>query len=545
MDKWYLYCDADSKEILENPKPKVFLVGSDFGYGNFGDILQLKGTIRLHHSLGHFTPVPVFAVEAIIDPEFISYAKRVYGAPCILFVSQKALDFSETGLCMEIPLTFLSVELMHLYGGGFLNEKWGDYVLSVTEFLISTLKIPAYVISGQQVDAIFAERTARHIAAFKPLMVGVRDELSRQNLTSHGVAAIYSFDDAYEELQKIVTGFDVDISAGLLIHLNLSTYTENSSQSDLLYDHLARLAATKAAKGGLTVINAFNDKRHFVVDTLSSIKEMEKKFPFDDYRVIDGCLLAYNDNHYKKRLAVSMAYSCSYHVTMFMHLLGIPCWLNSNNNYYSQKRLALGIEQSFEEFLASPVLPNYERRLSARKCWLDNLVNCLQGLIPQRREITPVFDFARDVSHKFAYKSNEVASIHDVAWHQGNATKYWEEASHFKWKLGLVEQDITRKEQVIASLNQSVTENGELITSLNQALAEQVNKVASLNQSLLERDKHIASLNQSVLEHEEQIASLNQVIVERDSQLAMILSSLSWRITRPLRVLRKFVIGDS
>lgn len=532
MDKWYLYCDADSKEVLESPTPKVFLVGSDFGYGNFGDILQLKGTIRLHHGIGSFTPVPVFAVEAISDPDFISYAKRVYGTSCILFVSQKALDFSETGICLEEPLTFRSVELMHLYGGGFLNEKWGDYVLSVTEFLISVLKIPTYVISGQQVDAIFSERAARHITAFKPLLVGVRDELSRQNLVSNGIDATYSFDDAYEELQEIAAGFDVDVTGGLLIHLNLSTYTGNSRQPDLLYDHLDRLAATKAAKGGLTVINAFNDKRHFVIDTLSSIKEMEKRFPFDDYRVIDGCLLAYSDNRYNKRLAVSMAYSCSYHVTMFMHLLGVPCWLNSNNNYYSQKCLALGIEQSFEEFLASPMLPSYERRLAARRSWLDKLVNCIQGLIPERREITPVFDFdAMAISHKFAYKSNEVASIHDVEWHQGNATKYWEEASHFKWKLGLVEQDITRKEQAIASLNRSVTESAEQIASLNQALAE--------------RDRQIASLNQSVVEREAQIAGLNQAIGERDSQIATILSSLSWRITRPLRVLRKLIIGDS
>jgi len=490
MDKWYLYCDPDSKEILESSAPKAFLVGSDFGYGNFGDILQLKGTIRLHNSIGSFIPIPVFAVESISDQNFILYAKRVYGVSCILFVSQKPLDFSESGLYIEKALNFRAVELMHLYGGGFLNGKWGDYVLSLTEFLINSLKIPAYVISGQQVESIFSERVAKHIVTFSPLMVGVRDELSRQNLANNGIAASFSFDDAYEELKKLASGFDVDVSRGLLLHLNLSTYTGNDNQLSLLCDHLNKLTTTEAAKGGVTVINAFNDKRHFVVDTLSSIKELEKQFPFGDYRVLDGAFLAYCGKPCnKKRISALMAYSCSYHVTLFMHLLGVPCWLNSNNDYYSQKCLALDIKQSFEEFLVNPVLPDYEWKVAARKRWLEGVVNCIQGLVSKRREITAILDYDPvGFSHKFVYKSNEIASIHDVEWHKNNATKYWEEASHFKWRLALAEQDIACKEQ--------------------------------------------------------EIASLKQAVEERDAQIAAVLSSRSWRLTKPLRVLRKLVMGD-
>lgn len=506
MDKWYLYCDHDSKEMLESPAPKVLLVGSDFGYGNFGDILQLKGSIKLHDRMGPFTPVAVLAVEAISDPQFISYAKKVYGVSGILFVSQQPLDFSESGLGLEQVRRFRAIELMHLYGGGFLNEKWGGYVLAVTEFLISILKIPYYLISGQQVDAVFAQRSAQHIAAYQPLLVGVRDELSRQNLAGQGVNAAFSFDDAFEELGEITRGFAVDLTGGLLVHLNLSSYTGNENQLSVLSDHLNRLADTKAAAGGLTVINAFSDKRHFVVDTLAAIKELERQFPFADYRVLDGTLLAYRGRpEGGKRIAAALAYSCSYHVTMFMHLLGVPCWLNNNNDYYNQKCLALGIEQDFKQFLDNPMLPDYARKTAARKRWLKDLADCLQGLTPEHREIADVFpDESGPSPNKFAYKNNEIASVHDVEWHQNNATKYWKEASHFKWKLGLAEEELT-----------------------------------GLNKVMAERDAQIAGLNQAAVQLNAQIDRLNQTVAESEARLAGILASRSWRMTRPLRLFGK------
>ncbi|HMS83260.1 MAG TPA: glycoside hydrolase family 99-like domain-containing protein [Nitrospira sp.] len=52
------------------------------------------------------------------------------------------------------------------------------------------------------------------------------------------------------------------------------------------------------------------------------------------------------------------------------------------------------------------------------------------------------------------------------------------------------------------------------------------------------REGQIASLNQALAEREGQIASLNQALAEREEQIAQILSSKSWRWTKPLRDFR-------
>ena len=93
---------------------------------------------------------------------------------------------------------FCAVEALHLYGGGFLNGKWGNYVISITEFLLKNLAIETYAISGQQVDFEFAQETAGHIHNFRPGCVGVRDDQSSQLLRAHGVVPEFSFDDAYD-----------------------------------------------------------------------------------------------------------------------------------------------------------------------------------------------------------------------------------------------------------------------------------------------------------------------------------------------------------
>lgn len=84
---------------------------------------------------------------------------------------------------------------------------------------------------------------------------------------------------------------------------------------------------------------------------------------------------------------------------------------------------------------------------------------------------------------------------------------------------------------------QTVAEREGQIASLNRV-------IASFNQAVAERDGHIAGLNQSVADCDEKIVNLNQVLADRDRQIALltlfkddVISSTSWRVTRPLRVL--------
>jgi uncharacterized coiled-coil protein SlyX len=87
-----------------------------------------------------------------------------------------------------------------------------------------------------------------------------------------------------------------------------------------------------------------------------------------------------------------------------------------------------------------------------------------------------------------------------------------------------------------------VNELKRYAANLNQVVAERDGRIASLNRAVAECDAQIASLNRAVTECDAQIASLNRAVAERDGQITLlaasrdvILNSLSWRITKPLR----------
>ena len=88
MGSWYLYADPESKVVLESSRRKILLVGGCFGTSNFGDILQLKGAVNFHKSMGWVDPVPVFSMESLSGPTHVANSKKAYGVRAILFVSQ-------------------------------------------------------------------------------------------------------------------------------------------------------------------------------------------------------------------------------------------------------------------------------------------------------------------------------------------------------------------------------------------------------------------------------------------------------------------------
>lgn len=410
MGEWYLYADAETRQILENSSRKILLVGGCFGYSNFGDILQLKGSVNFHKSMQRFSPIPVFAMEAISGPGYIAHAKKVYGVEGILFVSQRFFEAEQAGLFLQAD--FCGMDAMHLYGGGFLNEKWGSYVLSVAEFLLQNLEIRNYAISGQQVDAEFSERTADHINTFRPAFVGVRDYQSSRFLESQGIFPEFSFDDAYDQLALIASKVPRSSSEKALIHLNLSGYTGNVSKEQELVHALTVIGSN--CQNGIVAFNAYNEKGFEVVDTIRSIALLENDFPFHDYVVVDGSALAFRGfiGNFET-LNVGIAFSCSYHVALFMHLIGVPCYLNSNNSFYDQKRVALDCAESLEQFIKEKRVPDYSGRIEMRKTWLGKLKGYFLGVASGNSETKTVEFQQSGPSEHFQYKSDVIVALRD------------------------------------------------------------------------------------------------------------------------------------
>ena len=90
----------------------------------------------------------------------------------------------------------------------------------------------------------------------------------------------------------------------------------------------------------------------------------------------------------------------------------------------------------------------------------------------------------------------------------------------------------------IVSTNEVVASFDEQIARLDQAVLELSKKaIGQLNRCLTERDELIASMNQSLAEQGKQIVNLEQTLVQRDEYISALLSSNSWRVTEPLRVM--------
>jgi len=403
----YWYCDRRTFAPSVDPPDYVLLVGSYLGYANFGDVLQLKGAIRWHRQQTGLEPVLVCEAPAIRDASFIDRLRAWFGLTHVLVHSRERVDFGPVGLSEVIeapPITHL-----HVYGGGFLNGKWGPYLLGLIESLHERFGVAHYVLSGQQVGPEIRSQLAEHFARFRPVLAGGRDPESAALLSECGVPSGYSFDDAIEPLQELAesirpTGEDSGEAVDVLIHMNLAAYaweTQGPVTFEYMAAELARLREyVVRVRGGrepaVALLHAYNDRRvDEVIDTLAAVQQLEDTFPFCHYRVIDLSRLALEMGTGREGAAripgkPLVALSSSYHVALFCGLLGVPCFLQSHNAYYRQKKLGLGLRaDSLADFLDRPEVPSLLEKLRARDEWLARKKAAYQLKSPTKHPVLP------------------------------------------------------------------------------------------------------------------------------------------------------------
>jgi len=500
--KYFFYVDYDSSFILESNYAKTILIGSDLGYGNFGDILQQRGCIDFHRKYSTNKIVGIIDAQAINDSQYIEFIKKALNFDAIIVVSEIELSFDQNIISLQLLHFVYNVNIIHLYGGGFLNEKWGNYVLGITEEFLTLFTPNLYIVSGQQISNIFIDRLIPHLKLFKPAVFGCRDDMSFRWMTETGYSPHFSFDDATEELQKLAQQLQLQKGRGVLLHLNISDYTFNfyDINDNLLkeIDTLLQLCSTNNLP--ITLFQAYNDKRLVVLDTRETLKELDKTILFYNYRVIELANIAYNLSSYHfEPICGNFAYSCSYHVALLMQLAGIPCWLRGFNEYYLQKRHALQINQNFKEFLKEPQLANHSTNLARRAEWCDHLASLLS--VAENHKITKIDYSNNNIGTTFVFKSNNLQAIKNEI--QMLQTKL-KEAKH--------------------SLNIAKKEN-ESLNSIILGLGENITQLGSLSHNYILRAE-VA---------EKKILSLSTEIMQIKQSYNDLINSTSWKITKPLR----------
>jgi len=356
---------------------KVLLAGGFNGNWNFGDILQLQGSIRWHRARReHAVIAPLHELSRVKDAPYLRHLAGVFGVEDFLFFTSEPTAASmqqarELGLVPVDPQALKGQASLHVYGGGYFNHFWGHYMVEVVEAVLRAWLPGHYVISGQQISPDFAAEFAAHVQRWHPALVGCRDPLSVKALAEHGLEAKLSGDDALEELTRAAevaarAGPRVPEPGRFALHMNRSTYTHSktagqpevtpgveelmNAQLRLLREHLGERATP-------VVLNAFIDERAMVEDSLTCVRKTDFPvlFPRAEFVDLVGLLLQdHLSQAFERVRGCELLVTSSYHVTLLSKVAGVPAFLGAFNEYYRQKKEGLADGKgSLQDFLAS------------------------------------------------------------------------------------------------------------------------------------------------------------------------------------------------
>lgn len=380
--------DADTAAFLESDAARVYVFSGSGGYANFGDILQPKNMLHLWATEAPTRHAVIFFhIGSARTPEHVDFLRDAYRRRHIVF-------FARPEDAVPSWLVEVSGEVrggdVHVIGGGFLNAEWGLAYLHVIDQVIERFEGRDVLFSGMQVDdfilpalAEFAERRA--VVSF-----GTRDERSFERIRGIlGDRAKRSFDDLYEAIAAWAPKRPRDRRPGpfrLGLHINASGYVGGQE----VVANIARLLAEVQERhpdAELTLLQAYDDSRPEVLDTLASLRLFDDEFPFEKFATVDLARIALRWDPDARvpaaieELELDAAITCSYHTTMLLHTIGVPAYLIRLNPYYAQKADIFGLPDSFGQFLADPraCLKTFPAEVAQRAEWREQFRAWMTG----------------------------------------------------------------------------------------------------------------------------------------------------------------------
>jgi hypothetical protein len=387
---WF-YGDEATRALINGDRPIVYLYGGYEGFDNFGDILQLKSTIAFHRQRTGRTPVVVLSLAAWTSPGLLDSLKSQFDVGGFIFEDGELLDASSVGLA---PITDVTAgALLHIYGGGYFNRFWGARRAYVCEQLMFRLRTNEYVVSGVQVDSEGADHLTRLFALKAPLAIGARDKPSVELLAAVSGATVHpTFDDAMETIDALrdriaaLGGTEHQGQHSFGLHMNTTSEYMSPEQGEVVAQTVATVRSREPHLAPL-LLQAYNDRRHVIDDTIETAQKLGTFFLEPEYRVINLAAIA-ADPHWSdstiRRFVFALAgidfvISSSYHVSLTMTILGIPSYLVSSNDFYAAKREALSLPATLEAFLTDPrsTLQDYAVERRQRVDWLELLATTI------------------------------------------------------------------------------------------------------------------------------------------------------------------------
>jgi hypothetical protein len=356
MAQCRFYVDVARAPCVEMAQSATFLVGSYGARPSFGSYLELKSTADLHAQIVPQRPLLVLvAATTLRSRSDAGLGDAVI--PVFFHCDDEGPSFAGHGHLVDLPRVPPSV-LIHLYGGGFINDWWGRPLRIATEALVTHHMqgavdgAPRIVFTGQQVAATQELRAWRHLFD-RADYVGARDEESLRVLgTLQGVGsrAHLSGDDALPALSAALQS-RADPEPRIAAHIDL---TDNSTIAP--ERRLSRMAKALAAAAEHLGVGVGCDllvstpppsggEEEAVQHLVGTYMRMaaDGAAPPLAFRVRNVLEEAMDGN---LELGGSVLLTCSYHVGLAGLLANIPTVLLVENDDYRQK--AAGLAEIFD-----------------------------------------------------------------------------------------------------------------------------------------------------------------------------------------------------
>jgi hypothetical protein len=362
-------------------KLKVLLIGGYDGYWNFGDLMQPQGTARFYRSFLEESDCAIFHIQgldALKTTEDLERFKKSFIFNDIIYYeddnnSDYAREAKNFGLMPVDAFYNQGYTILHVYGGGFLNQWWGTRRLNAIESALKVFQVDYYLFSGQQIGPEFAGTFAEHCKVYQPDLIGCRDPLSVEYIRRQNLAAVLSGDDALEELGLIklnsssensnkdsanrIPTFGINLNlTGCVISTKLNESAQRQQELLKALDNdLQMLFSRFGASTCPLVIEAAMDRNPDVDNNIAIIKKsgFSAYFPKFDFISLPGLFIQNNLNQRVGSIReCQFVITNSYHLTLFCKVLEVPVYLIAFNDYYRQKKQ--GLEErtiSLSEFM--------------------------------------------------------------------------------------------------------------------------------------------------------------------------------------------------
>ena len=170
----------------------------------------------------------------------------------------------------------------------------------------------------------------------------------------------------------------------------------------------------------------------------------------------------------------------------------------------------------------------------------DGQIEALHGEVSEREKRIESMGQAateRDVKidamhHQILDRDGQIEALHgEVSEREKRIESMGQAATERDVKIDAMHHQILDRDGQIEALHGEVSEREKRIESMGQAATERDVKIDAMHHQILDRDGQIESLRREVHDRE-------QAVSDRDKRIGDILTSASWRLTRPLRALK-------